>query len=70
MKFLKKNKALKKWRSRAMIIDLSKTRVTFSRSTDELIDLEASDDSTEVSVDQNSPPHTANVHEDYWFEIR
>ena len=53
-----------------MIIDLSKTRVTFSRSTDELIDLEASDDSTEVSVDQNSPPLTANVHEDYWFEIR
>jgi hypothetical protein len=27
--FTKKSKAVKKWHSRAMIIDLSKTRVTF-----------------------------------------
>ncbi len=69
MKLFRKKKALKKWRSRAMIIDVSKTRVTFSRSTDELIDLEANDESTAVSV-ESFPLSTANVHEDQWFEIR
>ncbi len=69
MKLFRKKKALKKWRSRAMIIDVSKTRVTFSRSTDELIDLEANDESTAVSV-ESFPLSTADVHEDQWFEIR
>ncbi len=66
--FTKRNKAVKKWRSRAMIIDVSKTRVTFSRSTDELVDLEADDDSM-FSVDESSPTSTANVQKDQLFEL-
>ena len=30
--FARKSKAIKKWHSRAMIIDLSKTKVTFVRT--------------------------------------
>lgn|SRR5512136_2029944 len=66
--FTKKNKAAKKWHSRAMIIDVNKTRVTFSGALEELIDMEESNDSAQASVEESSLPSTANV-EGYqnWF---
>ena len=69
MKFFKrKNKAAKKWHSRAMIIDVNKTRVTFSGALEELIDMEESNDFAQASVGENALPSTAKVDEyQNWF---
>jgi hypothetical protein len=66
--FKKRNRAVKKWHSRAMVIDVSKTRVTFIRS-DELSDPEElGGDSPQLDEEVVSQPRDADKTEyQPWF---
>jgi hypothetical protein len=61
--FARKNRAVKRWHSRAMVIDVSKTRVTFIKS-EKLIDIEESgNDPEQIADDVVSQPRNTDKSE-------
>ena len=61
--FTKKNRAAKKWHSRAMIIDVSKTRITFINSTEFSDSQELSSGSPQVPNEPVSQPQSSDKSE-------
>lgn len=57
--FKKKSKAVKNWRSRAMIIDVSKTRVMFIRSND--LGNSAETENDQDQMDDETGPQPLNI---------
>jgi len=61
--FTKKNRAVKKWHSRAMVIDVSKTRITFINSTELSDSKELGSCSPQVPNEPVSQPQSSDKSE-------